>query len=142
MHTSTLACVLLSYWQHVTTMTAPVGANIRSTLEAMRNTMVDFLLLGVGFRIRFRYAFSDDLLVTFLMASVLAIRTLVSGGILQEVTAQRASHNIVKLLLHKLMTILLMYFLFPLTYGTLTAEAELQSWLPVELDYVLLVLMA
>jgi hypothetical protein len=39
--------VLASEWEHVSAVAAPVSANIGQGLEAMRNSMIDLLLISV-----------------------------------------------------------------------------------------------
>ena len=36
-------------WKHVTTVTTPVGAHVVESIEAMRDAVVDLLLVRVGF---------------------------------------------------------------------------------------------
>lgn len=62
-------------------MAAPIGPHVREIFESMGDTMIELLLIRVGFRIRFAYAFGDDLGVAFLVARILAILALHTGGV-------------------------------------------------------------
>ena len=44
---SATTSILASNWKHVATMAAPIGSDIGYGLKAMRNAMVDFLLISV-----------------------------------------------------------------------------------------------
>lgn len=44
--------VLATKWQHVTTVTTPVGRHVGVGLEAVWNTVVDFLLVSLAICIR------------------------------------------------------------------------------------------
>ena len=49
--TRTFSAVLSSERKNVTAVTAPVGTHIRKSLETMRDTMVQLLLVGIRFRV-------------------------------------------------------------------------------------------
>lgn len=86
-------------------MTTPIGAHIRKPLETMGDTVVQFLLVGICFRIRFADALCDDLWVALFMTCVFTILALHAGRILQEVSAKSTTHDIIKLLQNELMPV-------------------------------------
>ena len=79
-------------------MTAPIRAHIRERLKSMRNPMVDLLLIRIRFSIRLADTFGHDLWIALLMASILAIFTLHASGILEKISAQSTTHDVVELL--------------------------------------------
>lgn len=86
-------------------MTAPVGAHVRKTLEAVRYTMIQLLFIRIRFCVRFADAFGDDFGVALAVACVLAILALHSCRVFQKVSAQSATHDGVKLLQNEFVTI-------------------------------------
>ena len=62
-------------------MTAPIGPHVGEVLKSVRYTMIEFLLIRVGFRIGFADAFRDNLGVALFMARIFAILALHSGRI-------------------------------------------------------------
>jgi hypothetical protein len=143
-HTRAFLGLFLSKRKHITTVATPVGTHIREIVPTMRDTMINFGLIWIGFGIRLSDTFCDDLPVALLVACKLAIGALHTSSILEQFTTQRAAHNVVKLLLNELVAILLMHFLLLLADGTLTTEAEIETLLVLILFYcstlVLLVL--
>lgn len=65
---STLASLFSSERQHVTTVTAPVGAHVGKCLETMRDAVVDLLLVRIGFGIGLADTLCDDAWVALLVA--------------------------------------------------------------------------
>lgn len=122
----TLSAVLLAKRQHVTTVATPVGTNVRELLETMRNAMVDLLLLWVGLSVRFTDTLRDYTGITLSMTGVLAVLTLHSGRVLEEVAAKSTSHDVVELLRYKLVAVHLVNKLLALTNSSLTVEAEVE----------------
>ena len=62
-------------------MAAPVCSHVGEVRESMRNTMIQFRLVGIRLCVGLRDTLRHHLRVALFMASVLAIRTLHSGGI-------------------------------------------------------------
>ncbi len=62
-------------------MTAPIGPHVGEVLESVWDTMIELLLIGVGFRIRFADTFGDNLRVAFFVARIFAILALHTGGV-------------------------------------------------------------
>lgn len=122
----TLSAVLFAKWQHVTAVAAPIGTNIGELLEAMRNAMVDLLLVWIGFCIRLTYTLRNHTGIALGVASILAVLALHAGGVFEEVTAECAAHDVVELLGHKLVTIHLVNKLLALTDSTLTIETKIE----------------
>jgi hypothetical protein len=70
-------------------MATPVCPNVRKGFETVGNTMVNLLPVifpSIGFRDTFRY----HLLITFFMASIATVFTLISEGIEQEIITEGA----------------------------------------------------
>ena len=107
-------------------MTAPIGAHVREILKSVRYTMVELLLIWVGFCIGLADAFSDNLGVAFFMARIFAILALHTSGVFEELPTKSTTHDVVKLLEDKFVAVKLMYFFFALTYGAFTIEANVK----------------
>ena len=88
--------------------------------------MVDFFLIRISLVVRFADTLGDDLGVTLLVAGVLAVSTLHTGSVLEEISAKGAAHNVIELLRDKLVTLLLVDFLLLLTDSTLTIETDIE----------------
>lgn len=93
----------------------------------MRDAMVDLLLVRIGFRVALADAFGDNASVAFGMASVLAILALHPCRVLEELAAKSTAHNVVKLLLHKLVTVHLVDLLLPLADGALSPKTKVNG---------------
>lgn len=91
----------------------------------MRNAVINLRLIGIRLSIGLRDTLRDNLRVALLVARKFAIGTLHTSRVLEEVAAKRASHDVVKLLLDKLVAILLMNFVFLLTNGTLSTKSKI-----------------
>ena len=74
--------ILATQWQHITTMTAPISADIAVDLETMRNTVIELRLVWIALSIRLADALGDDLRVTLLVAQIFAVGTLHADRIL------------------------------------------------------------
>lgn len=82
--------------------------------------MVQFLFVRVGLGVGLADAFRHNLGIAFLVAGVFAILALHSRRVFEKVSTERTSHDIIKLLENKFVTIQLVYLLFPLSNGSLT----------------------
>ena len=107
-------------------MTTPVGTHVREAFEPMRYPVVEFLLVRVCLRVGLAYALRNNLAEALLMTCVLAVLTLHPSRVFQEISAQCTSHDTIELLDNKLVTILLLYFLFPLPYRTFPVEPQIK----------------
>jgi len=107
-------------------VTAPIGAHVRERFEAMRNAMIELLFGGIRVRVGLADTFRDHLGIAFLMACILAIFALHTSGIFEEVAAERASHDVVELLNHKLMAVQLVDLFFALANSTLAVEPNIE----------------
>ena len=67
-------------------MATPIRSDIREVFKAMRDAVVDFLLIRICFVVCFADTLGDDLRVAFGVASVLAISTLHACRVLQEIS--------------------------------------------------------
>lgn len=92
--------------------------------------MVDLLLVGIGFVIGFADTLGDDLRITFTVTSVLAISTLHTGCVFQEIAAKSTAHDVVELLRNELVSLLLVDFFLLLADSTLTVQSNVE-WSPV-----------
>lgn len=92
--------------------------------------MIDLLLIRISLRIGFTDALCNHAGVTFRVAGILAVLALHTGRVLQEVAAQRTSHDIVELLRHELVTEHLVDQFLTLANGSLTVKSNIE-WAPV-----------
>lgn len=118
----TPSSVFATKGKHVAAMAAPVGADVCDRLEAMRDTMIDLVFVLPSSS--FRYTLCDHLLVALLMASVPTVFALVASSVEEEITAERAFHELVELLLNKLVSIHLVDIPFTHTKSTLTTKTS------------------
>jgi hypothetical protein len=103
-------------------MATPIGSQVGEKVEAMRNAMVDFLFVRIGFIICLANAFGDNLRIALGVTSILAIAALHASRVFEEFAAKSASHDIVELLFDEFVTLFLNDFLFLLSNGTLPIE--------------------
>lgn len=108
-------------------MTAPVGTHVREVLESVWDTMIELLLIRVGFRVGFADTFGDDLGVAFFVARIFAILALHTRGVLQKLAAKSTTHDIVELLEHKFMAVKFMNFFFALADGAFTVKTNVEG---------------
>lgn len=88
--------------------------------------MVNFLFIWIGLVICLADALGDDFWVAFFMASILAIRALHTGGILQKVTTKGTPHDIVELLRDKFVSLLFNNNLLLLADSSLTIKPKVE----------------
>lgn len=74
------ASILSAKREYISTVTAPVCTDIGEGFEAMGYPVVDLLFVVLS-SIRLGYTFSDDLFIAFLVASVSAVFTLITGRV-------------------------------------------------------------
>ncbi len=126
MLTIALSTLLPTQRKYVAAVTAPVCTKVRKCFEPVRYLVVESFFVRICFCVGFADALGDDLMIAFLMACVLAIRTLHASRVLEEISAQGASHDIVELLLNELVSILLVHFFLSLANGTLAIETDVK----------------
>jgi hypothetical protein len=107
-------------------VTAPVGRDIGETFEAVRNPVIDLLLVRIGLIVRLADTLGDNLGVAFAVAGVFAVRTLHSGRVFEEVSTQRTAHDVVELLSDELVALFLVDLLLLLPHGTLSIETDVE----------------
>lgn len=90
--------------------------------------MIQFRLVGICLCVRLCDTFRHHLRIALFMTGVLAVGALHPCGVFQKFTAKRATHNVVELLLDKLVTILFDHLFFALANGTLSAKPSIE-WL-------------
>jgi hypothetical protein len=123
--------------QHVATVAAPVGGEVREGLEAMGNPVVDLLLVRIRLSVALTDTLRDDAAITLGVASVLAVLALHACRVLEEVPAEGATHDIVELALDELVTEHFVHFLLSLTHGALAVETSVHhARSPIFLDEV------
>lgn len=88
--------------------------------------MIELLFGGIRVSVGLADTLRDYLGIAFLMACILAVFTLHTSGILEEVAAECASHDVVELLNHKLMAVQLVDLFLALANGTLTVEPNIE----------------
>jgi hypothetical protein len=107
-------------------MATPISGNVGKPFKAMRDAVVDLLLVGIRLVVRLANTFRDNFGVALSVAGILAVGTLHSSSVFQEIAAKRATHDVVELLRDELVTLLLVYFLLPLSDRTLTVETDVE----------------
>jgi len=107
-------------------VTTPIGRDIGESLEAMRNTVVDLLLVGVRFVVGLADTLGDDLWITLSVTGIFTVGTLHAGSIFQEIATKRTTHDVVELLRHKLVALLLVNFFLSLADGTLSIQTDVE----------------
>lgn len=126
MLTGTSLGIFASKGKQVTAVAAPVGGDVGEALETVRNAVVDLLLVGVGLVVRLADTLGDDLLVALAVAGILAVRTLHARSVLEELSAQRAAHDVVELLGNELVALLFVNLFLLLAHGTLAVETDIE----------------
>lgn len=107
-------------------MTTPIGADVGKQLEAMRDSVINLLFIWIRFVICLADTLGDDFRIAFSVAGVLTILALHAGRVLEQVSAESTSHNVVKLLLDKLVALLLVNLFFLLSDSALSIETQIQ----------------
>jgi hypothetical protein len=107
-------------------MTAPISAHVGKVFESMRDAMVEFGLIWIGLGVRLRDTLGDHLWVTLLVASVIAVRTLHAGSVLEELTTESATHDVIELLLHEFVAILFDNFFFALANSAFATKSDVE----------------
>lgn len=106
-------------------MAAPVGRDVGEGREPVRDTMVDLLLVRISFRITLTDTLGNHAGIALGMASVLAVLALHSGRVLEEVSAESTAHDVVELVLHKLVAVHLVNLLLALADSALSSETQI-----------------
>lgn len=86
--------------------------------------MIDLLLVWVGFGVTLADTLCNHAGIALGMAGVLAVLALHAGGVLEEIAAKRAAHNVVELVLDELVAVHLVDFLLALTNSALSAKSK------------------
>lgn len=115
-------------------MAAPIRRDIGERLEPVRNAVVDLFFVRIGFCIALADTLGDHARIAFGMAGVLAVFALHTRRVLEEISAKRTAHDVVELVLDKLVTIHLVDFLLALSNGTLSSQTKVHLSLSVFLD--------
>jgi hypothetical protein len=105
----------------------PIGRKVGEAFETMRNPVVDLLLVGIGLIVGLADTLGDDLGIAFTVASILAVRTLHTRGVLEEISTQRTAHDVVELLGDKLVALLFVDLFLLLAHGTLSVETNIEG---------------
>lgn len=109
-------------------MAAPIGAHVGEWLKTMWDSMIDLLFIRIGFGIRLADALRNHLLVTTLVAGILAICALHTSRVLEEVTTERATHYVVECLRGEFVAILLDHVFLLLPDCTFTTQTYIESF--------------
>ena len=110
-------------------MAAPIRTHIREPFEPMMDAVVQLGLVGIGLGVGLGYTFRDYLAVALLVACVLAVSALHTSSIFEEVSTICTSHDVIKLLLHELVTILLVNLFFALSYRSFATQSNVERFL-------------
>lgn len=86
--------------------------------------MIDLLFVGARVRIRLADALRYDLRVAAFVASVLAVGALHARSILEEISTQRTSHDVVEGLRSEFVAVLLHHILLLLPDSTFPAKSN------------------
>lgn len=108
-------------WQHVSTVTTPICANVGDGLETMRDAMVELVFVSVLVGICLGDALGNHLCKALSVAGVLTVFTLIAA-VDHELATQSTAHNVVKLLFDELMAVHFMDFLSSLSDSTSTTQ--------------------
>jgi hypothetical protein len=108
-------------------VTTPIGRDIGKIFEPVGDPMIDFLFVGVGFVIGLANTLCDDLWIALAVAGVLAILTLHASSVCEKFTTEGTAHDVVKLLCDKLVSLLFVDLLLPLSHGTLAVETDIEG---------------
>lgn len=139
-HTTATLGILFAHWEHVATVAAPVGPDIRHAFKPVRDPMIDLLFIRIPLIVRLGNTLCDHFLVTFLVASVFAVGALHARRVFEEFPTKSATHDVVKLLLDEFVAIHLVNLFFARTNSSLPPKAEVQRTLvPVEFGFARLV---
>lgn len=71
----------------------------------MRDPMIDLLLIWICLRVRLAYTLCDDFGVAFSVTCVFAVCALHASRVLEELSAEGATHDVIELLEDELMAI-------------------------------------
>jgi hypothetical protein len=107
-------------------VTTPIRPYVRKVFEAVRNAMIDLFLILVGFVIRFANTLRDNFGIALRVTGVLAVCTLHSSRVFEEVSTKGTSHDVIELLLDKFVALLLVNFLLFLSNSSLSIEADVE----------------
>ena len=119
-----LATRASSQGQHRSTMTAPVGSQIREWLEAVWDTVLQ-LNLVVCRRTRLGAdALGHDLWRTFPVTAVVAIFTLASSCIQEQFTTQRTTDHLVELTRYESVAIDNRHLVAALAHGAMATQSR------------------
>ncbi len=101
--------------------------------------MINLLFVRISLCIRLAYTLRDHTRIALRVASIFTVLALHARGILEEIAAQRTSHNVIELLLDELVAVHLVNFLLPLPNGALATKSScLKAVWCVALEFVLL----
>lgn len=115
-------------------MAAPIGRDVGEGLEPVRNAVVDLLFVRIGFGIALADTLGDDAGIAFVVAGILAVFALHTSRVLEEIPAKRTTHDVVELVLDKLVAIHLVDFLLALSNSALSSKTKIRLSLSVFLD--------
>ena len=85
-------------------------------------TVIQLFLIGIRLRVGLADTLRHNLGIALLVAGVFAIFTLHAGRVLEKVSTQCTTHDVIELLENKFMAIELVYFLFPLSNSPFTVQ--------------------
>jgi hypothetical protein len=115
-------------------VTAPIGRDVVEGLEPVRNAVVDLLFVRIGFRIALADTLGDDASITLGVTGILAVFALHTGRILEEISAKRTAHDVVELVLNKLVAVHLVDLFLALSNSALSSQTKIHLPLSVFLD--------
>lgn len=123
----TLVGVLTAERQHVAAVRTPVGGDVGVGLEAVRDTVVDLLLISLPVGSGFGDTLGDDLGVAPLVTGVSTVLALVTFSGEKQFTTQSTHYGLVELALNELVAVHLMHVTLAFLDGTLTTESLIRA---------------
>jgi len=89
------------------------------------NAVVDLLLVRIRLGVALRDALRNNTRVALRVTCVLTILTLHTRRILEKFSAESTAHDVVELVLHKLVAVHFVDFFLALPYGALSSESKI-----------------
>lgn len=115
-------------------MAAPIGRDVGEGLEPVRNAVIDLFFVRIGFGVALADTLGDDARIALVVASILAVFALHASRIFEEISAKRTAHDVVELVLDKLVAVHLVDLFFALSNSALSSQTKIHLPLSVFFD--------
>lgn len=100
----------------------------------MRNAVIDLLFVRIGFRIALADTLGNDARIALVVAGILAVFALHTSRVLEEISTKRTAHDVVELVLDKLVAVHFVNLFFALSNSALSSQTKIHLSLSVFLD--------